>query len=91
MHVYFLKLDSCSEASLHTKYINNRNKAIIYLYIYICVACIYIYVWVRSTLNSVKGTQIALNIAWQWDAVIFFEKEGFIFLLKIKDKGQLSW
>lgn len=34
MHVYFLKLDSCSEAGLRMKYINNRNKAISYLYMY---------------------------------------------------------
>jgi len=71
MHVYFLKLDPCSEAGLRRKHINNRNKAITYLYTYQLQIN-------KITLNTVKG------IAYQRDGISFSEKELFILLQKIK-------
>lgn len=43
----------------------------------------------KITLNSAKGVQIVVDIA--WDGISCFEKEIFVFLWKIKNKGRLSW
>lgn len=77
MHVYFLKLDPCSEASLHRKHIKIRNKAVTYLYTHQLQIS-------KITLHSVKGT------AYQRDGIRFSEKELFILLQKIMYGGPLS-
>lgn len=71
MHVYLLKLDPCSEAGLHRKQINIRNKAITYLYTHHLQTN-------KITLHSVKGA------AYQRDGMRFSEIELFILLQKIK-------